>query len=84
MIKKFFKKTFDNIDKNIIKIMKNGLKFCFLILIISIFILITYLFFIHNNFIYQIGLIVFQLSLYFAADFIISGLAIDTIRKQVM
>lgn len=82
MIEKL-KDTFKNLDKKIIKILKNGLRFCFLILLLSIAILITYLFFIDNTLIYQIGLLVFQISLYFAIDFIVSALAIDSIQKQL-
>ena len=79
-----FKTLFKDIDKKDLKIMKNGLKFCFIILIIAIAILITYLFFINNFFIYQIGILIFQVSLYFAIDFIVAGLVVDTIQKQIM
>ena len=78
------KNMFNEIDKKNKKIMKNGLKFCFLILIISIIILITYLFLIKSIFVYQIGILVFQLSLYFAIDFIVASLVVDTIQKQIM
>ena len=78
------KEVFDNIDKKDLKIMRNGLKFCFLILLISVTMLITYLFFINNIFVYEIGILVFQLSLYFAIDFIVAGIVIDTIQKQIM
>lgn len=82
----FFKKIkelFENLDKKTLKIMKNGLKFSFLVLLISMAILITYLFFVHNNIIYQIGLLVFQISLYIGVDFIVSGIAVDSIKKQL-
>ncbi len=87
MFKQLFKKIkciFGNLDKKVLKIMKNGLKFSFLVLLFSMAILITYLFFVHNNLIYQIGLLVFQLALYFAFDFVISGIAVDSIKKQLM
>lgn len=87
MIKQMIEKlinTFKNLDKKIIKILHTGLRFCFLILLSSMAILITYLFFIHNNLIYQIGLLVFQISLYFAIDFIVSALTIDSIQKQIL
>ena len=83
MIEKI-KQTFKDLDKKDLKIMKNGLKFCFFILMVSISILVTYLFFIHNVFVYQIGILVFQLSLYFAIDFIVVGLIVDSIQKQLM
>jgi len=78
------KNIFDNIDKKDLKIMRNGLKFCFLILLISIVILVTYLFFMNSIFIYEIGILIFQLSLYFAIDFIVAGIVVDTIQKQIL
>lgn len=80
---KKIKELFENLDKKTLKIMKNGLKFSFLVLLISMAILITYLFFVHNNIIYQIGLLVFQISLYIGVDFIVSGIAVDSIKKQL-
>ena len=78
------KDTFENIDKKNLNIMKKGLKFCFGILILSISILLTYLIFVKHIFVYQLGLLVFELSLYFAIDFIVAGVVVDTIRKQIM
>lgn len=78
------KALFKDIDKKDLKIMRNGLKFCFFILIISISILFTYLFFINDFFVYQVGIMMFQLSLYFGIDFIVAGLVVDTIQKQIM
>ena len=77
------KSMFKNIDKKALKLMKNGLKFCFLILLISIIILLTYLFVTKNIFVYQIGILIFQLILYFSIDFIVAGLVVDTIQKQI-
>lgn len=79
-----FKCIFDDLDKKVLKIMKNGLRFSFFVLLFSIAILITYLFFVHSILIYQIGLLVFQLALYFAFDFVISAIAVDSIHKQLM
>ena len=79
-----FKTLFKNIDKKDLKIMCNGLKFCFFVLLFSILILCTYLFVKNDFFIYQIGIMVFQLSLYFAIDFVVAGLVVDTIQKQIM
>lgn len=78
------KDVFSNIDKKDLKIMRNGLKFCFLILLSSIAILVTYLFFINTAFVYQIGILVFQISLYLAIDFVVAGIVVDTIQKQIM
>ena len=75
--------TFKNLDKKIIKIMISGLKFCFLITLISITILLIYIFISKYFLLYQIGLLVFQLSLYFSIDFIVAAFVIDTIKKQI-
>ena len=78
------KAIFKNIDKKDLKIMCNGLKFCFLILLVSMAILITYLLFIHSILIYEIGLLIFQLSLYLAIDFVVAGIVVDTIQQQIL
>ena len=83
MIKKI-KDIFNNLDKKVIKILKYGLKFCFLIAIISIIILATYLFFVHNIIIYEIGILVFQISLYYSVYCIVSAITVDSIQKQLM
>ena len=77
------KRLFGNIDKKILKILKAGFYFCFCIAIISVIILFTYLFFIHNDFIYQIGILIFQLSICYTSEFIVSAFAVDTIIKQL-
>ncbi len=81
---KYTKEAFLNLEPKALTIMKNGLSFSFIIAFLGIIILITYLFFIHNYLIYKIGLLIFQLGLYFAADFIVSGLAVDSIKKQIL
>ena len=83
-IKKKIENLFNNLDKQTLKIIKLGLLFCSGILALSLIILITYLFFIHNNFVYNIGILTFQIALYFAVYFIISGVTVDTIKKQMI
>ena len=82
-LSKKIKETCKNLDKKTKKLIKNGLKYCFLLSIISTFILITYLLFIHSVSIYQIGILIFELSLYLSADCIVAGIAVDTIKKQI-
>lgn len=86
MIKQIFNQLLDafkKLDKKILKILNYGLKFCFGILIISTVILVTYLFFVHNNLLFQIGLLTFQLGICFMSEFFVSAIAIDTISKQI-
>ena len=85
MIKQIFNKllnTLKNLDKKILKILNYGLKFCFGILILSAIILFTYLFFIHSDFVFQIGLLTFQIGICFVAEFFASAITVDTISKQ--
>ncbi len=64
------------------KIMKNGFKFSFLLLAISIIILLTYIFIFAEPFFYYAGIAIFKLSLTFCIEFLICGLVVDTIKKS--
>ena len=75
-------KSLKNLDKKILKILKYGLRFSFAILVLSAIVLVTYLFFIHSDFVFQIGLLTFQIGLCFIAEFFASAIAVDTISKQ--
>ncbi len=81
MIKLFIEK-FNSFDDTIKKIVKYGFKFSFAVCILSILILLIYE--LHSiPDLYYIGLSVFRLSLFFAVEFIICAIAIDTIKKQI-
>ena len=85
MIKQIFNlliNTLKNLDKKILKILHYGLKFCFGILILSAGILVTYLFFIHSDFVFQIGLLTFQIGICFITEFFVSAITVDAIAKQ--
>lgn len=71
-----------NINKDILKIMKCGLHFSFLICIIAATILCTYLFFYHSNFMFLLGFCTFKIGLIIAVEFIICGIAVDAIKNQ--
>lgn len=73
---------FGSMDEKIRKIMNYGFAFSFLVCVISMALLITYIF---NSSLdlYYIGLSVFRLSLFFAIEFIICAIAMDTIKKQI-
>ena len=83
MIKKIIN-MFKDLEKTTLSIMKNGIKFCFLISIISSFLLLTYTFIYTEPNIYYIGLSLFKLSLFFIIDFIICGFVVDNIKKQII
>ena len=78
-IKDFFK----NIDELDLKIMKNGLKFSFAILIISVIMLAFYLIFNNYLFLYTCGLSLFKISTYFGIEFIVCGVVVDSIKKGI-
>ena len=82
MFKKIIE-SYRSFEKITNKIMKFGLTFCFLLSLISCFILVTY-FFIPSPFVYYIGITLFKLSLIFAIEFIICGFAADGIKKQLI
>lgn len=73
-----------NIDKLTKKIMKNGLKFCLLLGIIALVILVTYNTSFTIPILYSIGFILFKLSLIFGVEFIICGLVVDKIKAGVI
>lgn len=83
----FFKKytdIFKSLEKKTCMIMKNGIKFCFLLCIFSCIVLLTYTFVSTNPITYYIGLALFKLSISFIIDFIICGFVVDGIKKQVI
>ena len=78
------KDTFKNFDKMTVKLLKYGLEFCLIILAISVLILITYLCFIHSLIVYEIGILVLQISLYYAVYCVASAFTIDSIQKKLI
>ena len=76
--------TFENLDKLTKKIMKHGLKFCFILGLISLIILITYNLSYTIPTLFNIGFILFKLSLIFGVEFIICGFAVDKIKRQLI
>lgn len=83
MFKKF-SENFKNLDKLTYKIMYNGLKFCFAICVLSVFILLAYSFAFTSPFMYYIGINLFKLSLIFAIEFVVCGFIVDGIKKQLI
>ena len=77
------KNLFNKLDKQDLKIMKNGIKICFLILMLSVFLLYMNMEFLHSIFIFDLAISIFKLSTYVAIEFIICGIVVDTIKKQL-
>lgn len=83
MIKRIIN-SFKNLENVTHKIMKYGLGFCFGICIISAIILLTYNITLKSPDLYYIGLLMFKLSCTFGVEFIICGLIVDSIKKQMI
>ena len=83
MLKKIIN-SFKSLDNLTFKIMKNGLKFCFCVCILSIIILVTYNLVFLSPFLYYIGINLFKISIIFGIEFIVCGLVVDGIKKQLI
>ena len=83
MIHKFLD-TINNLDEITCKIMKHGLQFCFILCILSTFILLTYNLTFSVPVLYYIGIGLFRLSLTFGIEFIVCGIVVDEIKKQLI
>ena len=81
MIVEKIRDWFKNVNKRILKIMKCGLQFSFIICIIATAILCTYLFFYHDTFLYSLGLTSFKLGIIIGIEFLICGLSVDAIKS---
>lgn len=76
---KIFNIVFKNLDLLNLKIIKYGLIFSFIIAIIATIILIKY---ISNNniiFLYNLGIMLFNISCYISVEFIICGFVVNSI-----
>lgn len=72
-----------NMDVKISKLMKFGFTFCFVLLVLSLFILLTYkLLYSHPN-LYYIGFSLLKSSLVFAITFFACGIGFNSIKKQL-
>ena len=72
--------SFKSLDKLTKIIMKNGLKFCSILGIFSLIILVTYNLSFTIPILFTIGFIMFKLSLIFGVEFVICGIVVDKIK----
>ncbi len=73
-------KLIQKIDKHIFKIMKNGLKFSFVLAIISVIILLTYNLAYPLPVVYYIGFTLLKSSIFFAVFFIIFAIGFNSLN----
>ena len=83
MIKKVID-SINNIDKKIMKIIILGLKFSFVICVISCIISLYYISNPISHILYNSGIILFKTGLTFASAFFVCGFAMDKIKKQTI
>ena len=83
MIKKLID-NINNMDKKIIKIMISGLKFSFIICVISCMVSLYYISNPISRILYDSGIILFKTGLTFASTFFVCAFAIDKIKKQLI
>lgn len=72
-----------NLDKDTYKIIKYGLRFSTFLSLIASIILFSYIL-LGINLFYHIGELLIKSSFTFATQFIICGIIVDSIRKQII
>ena len=72
------------VDSTTYKIMKKGLNFCLVLSLISALVLFTYITINSSLNVYYIGLSLFKLSCTLGVEFIVCGLVMDTVKKQLI
>ena len=70
-----------NLDKDTFKIMKYGLFFCSFISLVSVIILLTYIF-LGSSFLFYLGITLMKCSFTFSVEFVVCGIVVDFIRKR--
>jgi len=83
MIKKLID-NIKNIDKNVLKIMNIGLRFSFMICIISCAVSLYYISNPISHILYNSGIILFKTGLTFASACFVCAFAMDKIKKQTI
>ena len=83
MFKKLLE-SYNNFDKITNTILKNGLKFCTILCIFAVLILLTYNLLKLSPIVFHIGISLFRLSIIFGIEFIICGFVTDGIKKQLI
>ena len=74
---------FKKMEPSILSLVRSGLRFSFLMSIISIVLLLTYDFVYTLPVVYYVGISLFRTSLFFMVGFVICGFAFSKIRKEL-
>ena len=84
LMKNKIKDTIKNLDQKTKLIIKNGITFCIILCILSISLLITYIFWFSTPLIFNIGIMLFQISLLFSVEFLICVIVVDSFKKRLI
>jgi len=74
----------NNLDFKTKVIIKNGFKFCTLLCAISLFLLVTYIFWFSIPLVFNIGIMIFEMSLLFSVEFLVCGIVVDSLKKRLI
>lgn len=83
MIKKLID-CYNSFEKITYKILKHGLKFCSILCLFSILMLLTYNSILTVPILYHVGLALLKLSIIFGIEFLICAFVVDGIKKQTI
>ncbi|MBR1803030.1 MAG: hypothetical protein IJ777_03605 [Clostridia bacterium] len=72
-----------NLDQSILHLMKSGLRYTFVLMLISCMVLLTYNFIYPNPTVYAVGISLFKSSLFFIVAFIIFGFSFNKIKNDL-
>ena len=76
--------NYKNFEKITVKILKHGLRFCSILCIFSVIMLLTYEAVFTTPILYYTGLSLFKLSIVFGIEFLICAFVVDSIKKQII
>lgn len=74
----------NNLDFKTKVIIKNGFKFCTFLCAISLFLLVTYIFWFSVPLVFNIGIMIFEMSLLFSVEFLVCGIVVDSLKKRLI
>ena len=74
----------NNLDFKTKVIIKNGFKFCTFLCAISLFLLVTYIFWFSIPLVFNIGIMIFEMSLLFSVEFLVCGIVVDSLKKRLI
>ena len=83
-MKNKIKDIINSLDFKTKMIIKNGFKFCIFLCVISLSLLVTYIFWVSIPLVFNVGIMLFQMSLLFSVEFLICGIVVDSLKKRLI